>query len=213
METSDPDQEPGLEMSPEQAAGLRQQLRPRPKGEGPEAKRSRTDPEARFLRERGGKFRLGYSGELAVSEDHFIVAVRVTQNQTDNGSLLAMVAEVERHCRAQPEKVLADSGFYGGANLDGLRQQGIDGYIPDSNLAHELNTGQPARGRGGQLSGVQHRETRRMRKKLRSPAGRAIYDRRKTIGYSGEGERRFRREAERRSGAKVNSSRSEATLA
>ena len=32
-------------------------------------------------------------------------------------------------------------------------------------------------------------------------------------GYSGEGERRFRREAERRSGAKVNSSRSEATLA
>jgi len=34
-----------------------------------------------------------------------------------------------------------------------------------------------------------------------------------TTGYSGEGERRFRREAERRSGAKVNSSRSEATLA
>jgi len=32
-------------------------------------------------------------------------------------------------------------------------------------------------------------------------------------GYSGEGEHRFRREAERRSGAKVNSSRSEATLA
>jgi hypothetical protein len=32
-------------------------------------------------------------------------------------------------------------------------------------------------------------------------------------GYSGEGERCFRREAERHSGAKVNSSRSEATLA
>ncbi len=32
-------------------------------------------------------------------------------------------------------------------------------------------------------------------------------------GYSGEGEHRFRREAERRSGTKVNSSRSEATLA
>ena len=31
-------------------------------------------------------------------------------------------------------------------------------------------------------------------------------------GYSGEGEHRFRKEAERRSGAKVNSSRSEATL-
>jgi hypothetical protein len=33
------------------------------------------------------------------------------------------------------------------------------------------------------------------------------------LGYSGEGEHRFRREAERRSGAKANSSRSEATLA
>ena len=32
-------------------------------------------------------------------------------------------------------------------------------------------------------------------------------------GHSGEGEHRFRREAERRSGTKVNSSRSEATLA
>ena len=32
-------------------------------------------------------------------------------------------------------------------------------------------------------------------------------------GYSGEGEHRFRREGERHSGAKVNSSRSEATLA
>src|SRR5260370_4140367 len=34
----------------------------------------------------------------------------------------------------------------------------------------------------------------------------------KKDGYSGEGEHRFRREAERRSGVKVNSSRSEATL-
>ena len=34
-----------------------------------------------------------------------------------------------------------------------------------------------------------------------------------TYGYSGEGKHRFRREAERHSGAKVNSSRSEATLA
>jgi hypothetical protein len=35
----------------------------------------------------------------------------------------------------------------------------------------------------------------------------------RVTGYSGEGEHRFRKEAERRSGAKVNSSRSEATLA
>src|SRR5206468_9391025 len=89
MEREDPDQEPGLEVSPEQAERLRQQMESRQE-EGKPGKQSQTDPDARFLRERGGKFRLGYSGEIAVSEDHFIVAVRVTQNATDNASLLPM---------------------------------------------------------------------------------------------------------------------------
>jgi hypothetical protein len=40
-----------------------------------EAKLSRRDGEARFLRERGG-FALGYTAEVAVSEDHLIVAQR-----------------------------------------------------------------------------------------------------------------------------------------
>ena len=55
-----------------------------------EARLSRTDEEARFLRERGG-FVLGYTAEAAVSDEHFIVATRVTLNQSDNGSLLPMV--------------------------------------------------------------------------------------------------------------------------
>ena len=57
---------------------------------------SRTDEDARFLRQRGDKFVLGYSAEIAVSDDHLIVAQRVTQNETDNASLMPMVAEVER---------------------------------------------------------------------------------------------------------------------
>src|SRR5216684_1771726 len=133
METEDPDQEPALELSPEQAERLRQQVKAGPGKEEKPGKQSQTDGDARFLRERGGKFRLGYNGEVAVSEDHFIVAVRVTQNATDNASLLPMVAEVERQCGARAEKVLADSGFYSGENLDQLRAQGIDGYVPDSN--------------------------------------------------------------------------------
>ena len=50
-------------------------------------KLSRTDEDARFLRQRGDTFVLGYTGEIAVSDDHLIVAQRVTQNATDNGSL------------------------------------------------------------------------------------------------------------------------------
>src|SRR5439155_25284326 len=80
----------------------------------------------------------------------------------------------ERQCRAQPEKVLADSGFYSGQNL---QARGMGGYIPDSNLARELNTGKAAGGKPR----VRHRETRRMRQKLRRPAGRKIYQQRKAI--------------------------------
>jgi Transposase DDE domain len=142
-----------------------------------EPKCSLTDPDARFLRERGGRFRLGYSGELAVSEDHFIVAVRVTQQAADNASLLPMVQEVERQCGARPQQVLADSGFYSGDNLDVLEERGIDGYVPDSNLAREINLGKAVQERRP----PQHQATQRMRHKLRTPEGRRTYLQRKTL--------------------------------
>jgi hypothetical protein len=66
-------------------------------------KLSRTDEVARFLRQRGDKFVLGYSAEIAVSDDHLIVAQRVTQNATDNESLTPIVDQVKQRCgtRAQ----------------------------------------------------------------------------------------------------------------
>src|ERR1019366_4043699 len=60
-----------------------------------EAKLSRRDGEARFLRERGG-FALGYTAEIAVSEDHLIVAQRVTLNRCDVPALVPLVEEVEQ---------------------------------------------------------------------------------------------------------------------
>ena len=142
-------------------------------------KLSRTDEEARFLRERGGRFTLGYTAEVAVSDDHFIVAQRVTQQATDNASLLPMVAAVEQQCGSPPAQVLADSGYFSLQNLQKLEERGVDGYVPDSNLARELNTGQRARGLGG--NPVRHPQLRRLRGKLRSPSGRQIYARRKAV--------------------------------
>jgi transposase len=140
---------------------------------------SRTDPESRFLRSREG-WQLGYSAEIAVSEDHLIVAQRVTQNASDNGSLLPLVDEVHRQCRGQPQRVSADSGFFSLANLHGLRARQIEGYVPDANLSYEL------KGRGkawgiGRRRHLRDPEHRRMRRKLRSRAGREIYRRRKAI--------------------------------
>jgi hypothetical protein len=142
-------------------------------------KLSRTDEEARFLRERGKRFTLGYTAEVAVSEDHFIVAQRVTQAATDNASLPAMVHAVEQQCGSPPLQVVADSGYFSLEKLQQVEQRGIEVYVPDSNLASELNGRQRARGLGG--NPVRSPHLRCLRRKLRSPAGRAIYARRKAI--------------------------------
>lgn len=138
-------------------------------------KLSRTDEDARFLRQRGDKFVLGYSAEIAVSDDHLIVAQRVTQNATDNDSLVAIIDEVQQRCGALPAATLADSGFFSIQNLNQMEQRNIDAYIPDSNMACTLNLGTRCRTRA---CAPAHR---RMRAKLRSPAGQAAYARRKAV--------------------------------
>ena len=70
---------------------------------------------------------------------------------------------------------MADAGFFSLENLEELEARGLDVYLPDSNLARELNLGQRCAGRR-----VSPRQ-RRMRQKLRSPAGRAVYGKRKAM--------------------------------
>ena len=138
-------------------------------------KLSRTDEDARFMRQRGDKFVLGYSAEITVSDDHLIVAQRVTQNVTDNGSLVPMLDQTEQRCGAPPGAALADSGFFSIDNLNQMEQRNIDAYVPDSNMARALHQGGRCRTRACAP------EHRRMRAKLRSPAGEAAYARRKAV--------------------------------
>ena len=180
-EAADPNETPGTTLDPTAKQAVEQRLAEIPRRlqklrKAGLKKRSRTDPDSRFLRERQG-FTLGYTVALAVSEDHVIVEQRVTQEATDNASLLPLVEAVERRCGESPQKVSADSGFFSRANLQGLEGRGIQGYVPDSNLARELK----GRGRRGGAGRLHHPEQRRMRQRLRSPAGRAIYQRRKAI--------------------------------
>ena len=139
-------------------------------------KLSRTDEDSRFLRERKG-FTLGYTATVAVSADHFLVAQQVTQASSDNGLLVPMVEAVERECGERPGQVLADSGFFSQENLEEMERRKIDAYVPDSHLGRELNRGVRVRGHAA----ARHPAQRRMRRKLRSPVGRAVYQRRKAI--------------------------------
>jgi transposase len=138
-------------------------------------KLSITDPDARFLRTRGGRFDLAYTGEIAVSDDHLIVGQRVTQNAADNASLLPMVEQTMERCGSPPGQILADSGFFSIENLKQMEAQNLDAYVPDSNLARSLNLGVRCRGKACAQA------HRRMRRKLRSEDGRIVYGRRKAI--------------------------------
>jgi transposase len=173
----DPEEDGGVHLSAEQQQALEQQVVPALPKKGRQQV-SRTDPESRFLRTAQG-WELGYTADLAVSDDHLIVATRVTQNATDNASLVPMVEEVERQCRARPEKVTGDSGFFSGQALYAMKELGIDLYVPDNNLRHEMQTGKRAVGIG--KNWIRDPEHQRMRAKLRRRTGRDIYRRRQAV--------------------------------
>jgi Transposase DDE domain len=135
-----------------------------------------TDPDARFLRSRGGRFVLGYTAEIAVSNDHLIVAQRVTQEATDNASLDPMVDLIEATCAEPPGAVVADSGYYSNWNVERMQQRGVDAYVPDSNMARELNLGHKA----NDLRCTDPRHIR-MRQKMRSERGTNLYRKRKAL--------------------------------
>jgi transposase len=178
-DAEDPDEGAGVDVGDAALARLEEQLQEIPERlerlhKSGLQKLSRTDPDSRFLRERGG-FTLGYTATLAVSEDHLVVAQQVSQQPTDNGLLVPMVDAVERHCGERPQRVSGDSGFFSLGNLQALEARKLDGYVPDSNLARLLN-------RGGRLrTPAVHPAHQRMRRKLRDPVGRAIYARRKAL--------------------------------
>jgi hypothetical protein len=140
---------------------------------------SRTDPESRYLRRRGG-FCLGYTAEVAVSDDHLIVAQRVHQAPTDNGSLAAMTEAAERECGQRPEVVLADCGYYSMGEIQAVEAQGIAVCVPDVLVARELAGGDPV----GEMNARQRRRhpgLQELRERLRGPTARSCYARRKAL--------------------------------
>lgn len=181
--SEDPNEGAGLEVTRAALEKLQGQLRDIPVRlerlrKSGMRKLSRTDTESRFLYDRRQGFTLGYTATLAVSDDHLIVAQQISRERNDNGLLVPMVERVQHECGEQPRQASADSGFFSLQNIQVMEERGIDAYVPDSNMACALH-----RGRELQQS-VYHwyqPAHRRLRKKLDSPAGRALYGRRKAL--------------------------------
>ncbi len=141
-----------------------------------------TDPESRIMKGAEG-FVQGYNAQAAVEPDfQLIVGQGVTQAANDKEQLMPMVQVIEEQSGQRPEEILADSGYCSEKNLEALEsadqpQQKIIGYIATERLKHsEYKEPCP---RGPLPKGATRVD--RMRRKLKTKAGKVVYAARKTI--------------------------------
>lgn len=145
----------------------------------PKAQRNFTDPESRIMWHTSSKsFDQSYNAQAVVdSEAQIIVAASVTQEGNDKQQLVPMVKEVRRNTHGDPKTVLADSGYCSDKNLTDKSLDGIELLIPPDREAHGKPGPKTPRGRMRKDISA----TERMRRKLRTVKGRALYKRRKAI--------------------------------
>ncbi len=161
----------------------------------PKAQRNFTDPESRIMKTPDG-FQQCYNAQVAVDErSQMIVATDVVTAPNDKQQLEPLVTQVIADVGV-PQGVIADSGYFSEANVKALEER--EGARIETHIAVERDRhGAPAPGppRGRIPAGLGVAE--RMRRKLRTKRGRAIYARRKctvepVIGQiKGRGFRRF----------------------
>jgi transposase len=153
---------------------------PDPEQAAPAAKAQRnfTDPESRIMIDGATKsFLQAYNAQAAVDgHAQVIVACDVTPTAADAEQFGPLLEQVQAHLCAAPQVLSADAGYFSEANVAMAALAGVDAYVPPDGQGHRASataaTPHPAR-----KSAV----AEQMRAKLRDPAGRAIYARRKTI--------------------------------
>lgn len=151
---------------------------PDPEKAKPEAKAQRnfTDPDSRIMLDGATKgFVQAYNAQAAVDDAHqVIVATNVTQASTDYGEVIPMLARVELNLGELPAKVSADAGYYSEDNVLAAQLAGMELFVPPNQ--HENSTAT-----AGGVGRPKSETAERMREKLSSTVGKAVYSRRKVI--------------------------------
>jgi len=141
-----------------------------------------TDPESRILKGADG-FVQGYNAQAAVEPTLLlIVGQSVTEAANDKEQLMPMVALIEQQSGQRPEAILADNGYCSEENLEHLESAGqaerkIDGFIATGKQKHGEHR-QPAQ-RGPLPKDAT--KVDRMKQKLKTKVGKAIYAARKCV--------------------------------
>lgn len=145
----------------------------------PTAQRNFTDSDSWIMKDGATKeFVQAYNAQAAVdSQAQVIVAAAVTQETNDKKQLAPMLEQVKVLTGSKPQRATADAGYFSEANVTDPRLEGIDLFIAPDRQKHG-EEGPAATGPAPpELSSV----AERMRYKLRTPEGRAVYQRRKAV--------------------------------
>lgn len=144
----------------------------------PKAQRNFTDPDSRIMKDGATKeFVQGYNAQAAVdSEAQVIVAASVTQEANDKKQLAPMLEQVKVLTGRKPERATADAGYFSEKSVTDAKLEGIDLLVaPDRQKHGEAKpcaTGPPP---------PEASVAERMRYKLRTVEGRAVYKMRQAV--------------------------------
>jgi transposase len=143
----------------------------------PKAQYNFTDPESRIMKGAEG-FVQAYNTQVAVEPLlQLIVGQTVTPAANDKQQLVPMIEKIEEQSGQKPREVLTDSGYCSEENLRYLGKRKISGWVATEKRKH----GEPRRTcpRGPLPS--EAGEVERMKRKLQTQVGTAVYATRKFV--------------------------------
>jgi len=145
-------------------------------GEPPDKAQSNfTDPDSRIMK-KGSTYEQSYNAQAAVDADSQVIVAQSLNNvQNDVDELLALVDQIEDVLDAKPREISADSNYCSEANLEGLEQRGVRGYVATGRKKHGTAspTSGDTRGKGAL--------TQQMRTRLKRGGHRSRYRLRKQV--------------------------------
>jgi transposase len=127
-------------------------------GPSPKPIASVTDPGARVMRDKEGRRKPNYNGQVAVDATAgMVVAEAVNDQAEDGGLLMPLVSQAQANCERPPAEVSADSQYNVGPDLESLEKSSVTGYLPDNGTQSEVP--QPDAPGAGAVSAVQAGQT------------------------------------------------------
>ena len=92
-----------------------------------QARASRSDPEARIMKQSDGGYAPSYNAQISTdAKQTIIVAAEVSQSGSDYEELVPAEERIENTCKQAPTELVADGGFTSRANIIEMEQRGVN---------------------------------------------------------------------------------------